>query len=173
MLYKYDNKTLQFKQISIKQYVLMFLAIALIFSSLGFTGAIKLNFLIEKIPIIIRLNEEKFNEENLKKEIQKLNIDHPDIVFAQCQIESGNFTSNIWKKNNNCLGMKLAKSRPTTANGEQFGHAFYDSYKDCLKDYALWQAAYARNLSKEEYLQLLEEIYAEDSDYVNLIKQKL
>ena len=69
--------------------------------------------------------------------------------------------------------MKLARSRPTTANGEQFGHAFYDSYKDCLKDYALWQAAYARNLSKEEYLQLLEEIYAEDNDYVNLIKQKL
>jgi len=170
-LYVFDNKNLQFKQITLRQYILGFLITGLIFSSLGFTGAIKFNTLIEKIPVIIRLNEPKFTPEIVKAEIIKLNIDHPDIVFAQCQIESGNFTSNIFKNNNNCLGMKLARSRPTTANGEQFGHAFYDSWKECLKDYALWQVAYARNLSKEEYLQLLGEIYAEDSNYKNkLIK---
>lgn len=172
MLYKYDKQSLQFKQITLRQYILGFLITGFIFSSLGFTGAIKLNTLVEKIPVIVRLNQ-TFSPEEVKAEIIKLNIDHPDIVFAQCQIESGNFTSNIFKNNNNCLGMKLARSRPTTANGEQFGHAFYDSWQDCLKDYALWQAAYARNLSKEEYLQLLGEIYAEDSNYINAIKQRL
>lgn len=172
MIYYFDKNSLQFKKITHKQYVYGFLFIGLIFSSLGFTSAVKFNNIVEKIPVIIRLNN-SFSPEEVKAEIIKLNIDHPDIVFAQCQIESGNFTSNIFKNNNNCLGMKLARSRPTTANGEQFGHAFYDSWQDCLKDYALWQAAYARNLSKEEYLQLLGEIYAEDSNYINAIKQRL
>ena len=172
MIYYFDKNSLQFKKITHKQYVYGFLIIGLIFSSLGFTSAVKFNNFVEKIPVIVRLNQ-TFSPEEVRAEIIKLNIEHPDIVFAQCQIESGNFKSNIFKNNNNCLGMKLARSRPTTANGEQFGHAFYDSWQDCLKDYALWQAAYARNLSKEEYLQLLGEIYAEDSNYINAIKQRL
>jgi uncharacterized FlgJ-related protein len=172
MYYKYDKESLQFKKISLRQYVLGFLVIGFLFSSLGFTGAIKLNNIVEKIPVIIRLNN-SFSPEEVREEIVKLNLDHPDVVYAQCLIESGNFSSNIFKNNNNCLGMKLAKSRPTTAVGEDFGHAKYKSWQDCIRDYALWQASYARNLSKQEYLQFLGQIYAEDGSYIVKLKQKI
>lgn len=172
MIYYFDKNSLQFKKITHKQYVYGFLIIGLIFSSLGFTGAIKFNNFVEKIPVIVRMNN-TFSPEEVKEEIIRLNISHPDIVYAQCVIESGNFTSNIFKNNNNCLGIKLAKSRPTTAVGEDFGHAKYKSWQDCIRDYALWQASYARNLSKEEYLQFLGQIYAEDGSYITKLKQKL
>lgn len=169
-MYYYDKKSLQFKQISIKQYIYTFVLFALIFSSMGFGVAIKTNNIFEKIPVIIR-SDETFSPEEVRKEIIRLNLAYPDIVYAQCIIESNSFKSNIFKNNNNCLGMKLAKSRPTTAISEDFEHAKYENWKDCIKDYALWQASYARNLSKEQYLQLLSEIYAEDNNYKNkLIK---
>lgn len=169
-LYVFDNQQLRFKQISLKQYILGLLFVGLLFSSLGFTSAVKFNNFIEKIPVIIKSNE-TFSPEEVKKEIIRLNLAYPDIIYAQCIIESNSFKSNIFKNNNNCLGMKLAKSRPTTAIGEDFKHAKYENWKDCIKDYALWQASYARNLSKEQYLQLLGEVYAEDSEYKNkLIK---
>lgn len=172
-LYIYDNKSLIFKPLKIIDYIKYIAFIGFIFGGLSFTGTIKFNNAIEKIPVIVKLNKEKFTPELLKKEIESLKIQHPDIVFAQCQIESANFTSNIWKQNNNCVGMKLAQTRATTAIGEQFNHALYKNWRDCLIDYSIWQMAYAKNLSKEEYLQLLHEIYAENKNYVTLIKQKL
>lgn len=172
MLYKYDKQSLQFKKITHKQYVYGFLFMGLIFSSLGFTSAVKFNNFVEKIPVIVRLNN-TFSPEEVRNEIRRMNIQHPDIVYKQCLLESGNFKSAVFKNNNNCLGMKLAKSRPTTAVGEDFGHAKYQSWQDCIRDYALWQTSYARNLNKEEYLQFLGQIYAEDGSYVNKLKEKL
>jgi len=172
-MYTYNKTTLQFQKIKRKQYIWPLLGLALVFSSLGFTSAIKLNYVLEKIPVIVRLNQEPFSKEWLKNEIQSLNLDHPDIVLAQAEIETGNYTSQIFKQNKNLFGMKVAKSRPTTAVKEQLNHAYYNSYKESLLDYALWQANYAKNLTKQEYLQLLQQIYAEDANYVFKLKQKI
>jgi len=171
MLYKYDKQNLQFKKISIKNYIYSILIIGVLFSSLGFTGAIKFNNFVEKIPVIIRPNEQKFSKEWLKETLISLNAEHVDILLAQSEIETGNYTSNIFKQNKNIFGMKCAQSRISTHKGEQFGHAKYNSYYESVLDICFWQANYAKNLSKEEYLQLLGEIYAEDSNYKNkLIK---
>ena len=75
MVYRYDKQSLQFKKISLRQYVLGFLFIGFLFSSLGFTGAIKFNNFVEKIPVIVRLNN-SFTPEEVREEIVKLNIDH-------------------------------------------------------------------------------------------------
>lgn len=173
MLYKYDKKNLQFKKISIKNYVCSILFIGFIFSSLGFSSAIKFNTFIEKIPIIIRPNEQEFSKEWLKETLISLNAEHVDILLAQSEIETGNYKSNIFRQNKNLFGMKCAQSRISTHKGEQFGHAKYNSYYESVLDICFWQANYARNLSKEEYLQLLHEIYAENKEYVKLIKQKI
>jgi len=45
------------------------------------------------------------------------------LITAQAGFETGNFTSVIFKENNNLFGMKLPKVRKTTAIGENRGHA--------------------------------------------------
>lgn len=103
------------------------------------------------------------------KEILRLSLKYPDIVMAQCILETGHFTSSLWQENHNLFGMKVAGSRPTTALNKS-GYALYANWYDSLLDYALWQSKYATKLSEEEYYQLLSEVYASDKNYVSKIK---
>lgn len=82
--------------------------------------------------------------------IFKLRIDHPDIVMAQCIEESGGFTSKLFVEGHNCLGMKVPGSRPTLAVGTMLGHARFNSWRECIADYAIWQSSFARRLTKDE-----------------------
>lgn len=170
--YKFNNKTLTFTPIkqSYKQGIIGFILGILIFTGLSF----KLNNVkIEQIPTIIKIWEEnrEFTPEKLKNSIYSLNFQYPDIIYAQAVLETSNFQSPIFKQNNNCFGMKKAESRITTNEGIQLNHAYYSSWESSLIDRALWDASYARNLSKEQYLQLLGEIYAEDEQYINKLKK--
>lgn len=60
-----------------------------------------------------------FSELNLYKKILELGIAYPDVVLAQAKIETGNFTSKIFRENNNMFGMKLPGRRTTTAVGKR------------------------------------------------------
>lgn len=130
---------------------------------------------IEQIPteekIRIMKEEDKFTPEKLKSYLEELNVKYPEIVYAQAAHETGNFKSKIFKENNNLFGMKVATVRSTTNQGEQYGHAVYNHWRDSVLDYALYAATYLSGLSKAEYLQYLDN-YAEDPNYVNLISQK-
>ena len=98
--------------------------------------------------------------------LYQLNIAHPEIVLIQARIESGNFTSNLFLEYNNMFGMKMPYKRPTMAIGKtSSGFAIYDSWKDSVIDYALYQAYSAKNLSEEAYIDHLNDHYAEDSLY--------
>ena len=171
MLYKYNTKTLLFEKVKIKHYVYTLLLSIFIFSGMGFTGALKVNSIVEKIPVIVKTQEEEFSKEWLLNKLTELNVAHPNIVYAQSIIETDHFRSNIFKVNKNLFGMKCAQSRITTHKGEQFNHAKYNSYYESIIDLCLWQEAYARNLTDDEYYQLLHEVYAEDKTYVDRIKQ--
>jgi len=65
--------------------------------------------------------------------------------------------------------MKQSFSRVSTNIGTQLNHAIYTDYKSSLMDRALWEEAFCRNLTKEQYLDLLNKVYAEDPLY----KEKL
>lgn len=131
----------------------------------------------EPVPYIIPIEEVLFDEPELTPAdsvflyIHACHLQHPDIVMAQCVEESGNFTSSLWRHGNNCLGMKLARQRPTLANGEIYGHARYPSYKECIADYAIWQSIYARNLTREDYFSYLDRVYATKKGYSNRLRQ--
>ena len=60
------------------------------------------------------------------------------LLTAQAAHETGNFTSAIFKENNNLFGMKRPVIRQTTAIGENKGHAVYPSIQDSIKDMALY-----------------------------------
>lgn len=126
----------------------------------------------EVINNIFVKEEEKFSEDAMMKLLVNLNIKFPHIVMAQAKLESSNFKSKIFIKNNNMFGMKVANIRPSTNLGSQNGHAYFKSWTDCVLDYALYQAAYLNRIkSEKEYYQYLSNNYAEDKRYVKKVKE--
>jgi len=110
---------------------------------------------------------EVFSERLLKQEIERLNLRHPDIVFAQAVLESSRFKSDLFKSNNNMFGMKVARQRPTTAVKSVRGYAWYPTWRESLLDYAMMSSKYFSRLNRNEYLQYLADNYAEDKKYIN------
>lgn len=162
-LYIYNNENLCFEQIKIKHYILSIFIVFCIGMSLGLSPRVV--HTIERIPFRIQEEENTFHPDKLKGMIKEMNFEHKDIVYAQCILESGNFTSPVFKHNNNIIGMKKSTSRVTTHKGSQLNHAFYSNWQSSLIDYGIWQSTYARNLTREQYLMLLDKIYAKDEQY--------
>ena len=179
MFYTYDKKSILIQRANLK---VLFLSLSIMFITALTTFLLTYNFNHENAikyiteetkAIIIKENDKKneFSEAKLKEYILELNIKFPHIVIAQSQVETGNYTSKIFKENNNLFGMKEAKQRPTTNKGTENNHAYYDNWKSSVIDYALYQSKYLSKLKTEdEYLQYLSQNYAEDPNYVNKIK---
>ena len=115
---------------------------------------------------------DSFSEDKLISYIKELRIKYPHIVLAQAKIESGNYSSFIFKNNNNLFGMRHPKVRMTTSKGSKFKYAKYSSWRESLLDYALYSATQIKNVSSEkEYYNFLGKVYAEDSSYTLIIKK--
>jgi uncharacterized FlgJ-related protein len=108
------------------------------------------------------------NKVNLWRTIKSLDIEHPEIAFAQALLESGSFTSGLCKYNNNLFGMKLPNRRETIAIGaSKSGYAKYTHWTESVEDYALYQQYVFRKgrFGKSEYLNYLDRRYAEGENY--------
>lgn len=104
--------------------------------------------------------------------MRECGVMHPDIVYAQSLLETGGFKSHIFRSNNNLFGMKVARSRPTTAKGENNGHAYYDHWTKSVIDYALYQSAFLRKFKKEsDYMDYISANYAEDPVYISKVRK--
>lgn len=126
----------------------------------------------EEVTYIIS-SSDSFSEQRLIEYTKHLHIRHPHIYLAQCWIESGYFTSDIWKENKNPQGMRQALARPTTALGTKRGHAEFNNWRDAVVDYALWQAAYANIKDEKKYLAYIRARYAEDPTYYDKVVKLL
>ena len=124
-----------------------------------------------KEEVIIERYNEKFSENNLKKLLEKLHVKNIDIVIAQAKIETGNFKSKVFLENNNLFGMRQARQRITTSTGTNLNHATYDNWQDSVIDYTIYQSTYLKSFNRNEYLDYLQANYAENPNYVKLIKQ--
>ena len=176
MIYRFDKKTLQFKSVFASW--VFFIAMAITTLVAVVIGIIRVNdvsFISEETKAIILREADKANEfspEKLKAYILELNIKFPHIVYAQAQLETGEFKSKIFKENNNLFGLKQATRRPTTSKGTENGHAYFDEWKESVVDYAFYQAAYLKEIrSESEYLEYLGANYAEDPNYVSKVKK--
>jgi uncharacterized FlgJ-related protein len=115
-----------------------------------------------------------FSTANMLRVMNQMGIAYPDVVLAQARLETGNFTSKVFRENNNLFGMKLPRVRNTTAIGEQNSHADYASWRQSIIDYKLWQDNMIAGIkSKKQYLNYLSKNYAEDKKYINKLKQML
>jgi hypothetical protein len=177
-LYVYDPKRMNYVR-AYKVYTKIIggisLAVLAGFGYATYTHTQQLNnieYITEETRTLIINEENKFSEERLKQFILELNIRFPHIVLAQAKLESGYFKSKMFRENNNFFGMKVARKRPTTNKGEQYGHAFFDSWRDCVLDYAFYQAAYLSDIKTEaQYFAYLGANYAEDPTYVEKLKK--
>lgn len=117
------------------------------------------------------IENDKFNERKLILYLKELRIKFPHIVMAQAIVESGCYSSVLFKKNNNLFGMRNPGVRTTTSKGSRFGYAYYNSWRESVLDYALFSAYNSKNFSSEnEYFEFLDKIYAEDNYYVTVLK---
>lgn len=125
----------------------------------------------EELKLIILKEHNKFDRDLMIQFMKDINIKFPHIVYSQAILESTDFSSQIFKENNNCFGMKVATVRQSTNKGEQYKHAIFDNWKDCVIDYALYQARYLNGIKTEaQYFDYLQQSYAEDLGYTNKLK---
>lgn len=121
-----------------------------------------------------QIKNDSFNEKKLILYLKELRIKYPHIVLAQAKIESGNYNSVLFKKNNNLFGMRHPGVRTTTSKGSRFGYAYYNSWRESVLDYALFSVYVGKSISSEkEYYDFLGRVYAEDSSYIRVIKSTI
>jgi len=169
-MYKFNKELLAYEKVSIKKYIgLAALSLIIVFSLSSFIWKEVVVISAEK-EITLKTNED-FSRTKLFLEIDKYTFKYPEIVKAQSLVESGHFKSAVFKQNNNMFGMRMAMVRISTTRSSNLNHAYYDNWKDCVIDRALYEAQYLSKLTKEQYFEYLDQTYAEGPGYSNLLKQ--
>lgn len=129
----------------------------------------------KRVQPIVETHNNVLTKEGLYQQIIKYGIKFPDIVFAQALLESGEFTSRLFKSANNLFGMKVPSKRESARIGStQSGYSKYEDWNFSVYDYSLWQEHILKNkkdLTKSEYFTLLGKVYATDKKYVSSLKR--
>lgn len=173
MLYRYDKNEIKFVKVPWISIILKTIGVLLIVVMLflfSYSGVVKKDYSEAEIKLIM-LKHNEFTKDKLIEKIKKLNFRFPHIVYAQAILESGNFTSQVFKENNNMFGMREAKARINVANGTNLNHAYYNTWEESLEDFAYYYSTYLSRIStEEEYFAYLSQNYAESGDYVKNLK---
>lgn len=172
MKYIYDDKKLNYIPYVEKWGFLKYLGLILLSIIMFFMGTVVSGPALKVNKPVVEVKEVPFSEENLKQELEKLCINHPEIVLKQAKLETGNFKSELFLKAHNLFGMKIAKIRPRLQRGNyKIGsetYAKYNTWQESVLDYALWQSSQCSHIdSVQVYLSYLGEHYAADKNYIN------
>ena len=175
MYYKFNKETLLPEKVNVTNKTLTGVGVAIgLLLVLGFTSKPKdkIQTLSQEERLIVIREYNEFSETKLIEKIKQLNFRYPHIILAQAKLESGNFKSTIFLENNNMFGMREAKLRANLAKGTNRNHAYYETWQDCILDYALYYSTYLSDIRTEgEYFEYLRQNYAEDPTYVQRLKQ--
>jgi uncharacterized FlgJ-related protein len=178
-IFIFDKDSLTFKNIKTQSYVKIGTYLVGAFAVLFILGWLSgtNNYIVNKfintteVTDTLTIHGQPFSEEALVETLKKCNVKYPHIVLAQAKLESGNFSSKIFKQNHNMFGMRKAKQRITTAESEKNGYAYFRDWVDGIHDYCMYQSSVLCNITNEdEYFAKLSEKYAEDTTYVSKLK---
>lgn len=171
------------KKIRLKDWFYIFVGLVLFETfSLTITKGVETNdnLIVEfKVPKDIYTNIELEEDTSLTDQmlytyLNEMRVPHAKIVLCQAKIESAQYGSVLYKRQNNLFGMKIPRKRATSGTGGKAGYQGYNNWRESVTDYVLWQ--YSHNvdkLSHEDYLKYLGKVYAEDPNYVTKIKNML
>jgi flagellum-specific peptidoglycan hydrolase FlgJ len=108
------------------------------------------------MKLLILLTALQLNVKNLKSEIHRNRIKHPDIVLRQAILETGWFDSYNCTERNNIFGFRTSE------------YLVFDSWQDCVRYYKDWQD---RKYKGGCYYQFLKDVgYASDLEYIEKLK---
>lgn len=95
---------------------------------------------------------------------------YPDILVKQAKLESGNYSSVVFRNSNNLYGMKMVGKRNTTQVGNYSGYGVYNNWCLSALDRLLWDEFRFKGEkpTREEYYKAID-IYAEADSYQKLI----
>lgn len=111
----------------------------------------------EAVKAKVTVKDGTFTKQALKEELIIQNVKHPEIVYAQAKLETGNFTANIFLVKNNLFAFR-----------GRDGYYTYPSWQESVRVYKLWQDEHYKS---GDYYYFLEAIgYAEDSTYIQKVK---
>ena len=145
--------------------IILMLGFLIILDFTVFIRLAKIKYKHQEERIYCLKQVDRLSLDYISERISEYDIQHPDIVLAQCILESNVHSKDVIT-NNNLFGMKSAWIRTTVAlNPKKYEYAKYSSIDSCILDYKLWQLQYANNLSRQQYLLKLQQIYASDSNY--------
>ena len=105
-----------------------------------------------------RLDTLSLSQENYFDVCEFYGITDAEIVYAQSCLESGHFSSSVYRKKNNHLGIR-----------RKSGYVSYPDWTACLKDYSDKVARRKRD-GEDHYAFLTRIGYAEDGEYVSKVK---
>ena len=178
-LFRYNKETLEFQRVKRKSYVKLSLVILFTIISLLllcrslYNNSYIINHIKHNNTVdTVYMETIPFSEEALIDLLRKSNIKYPYIVLAQAKIESGNYTSKVFRENNNLFGMKEPNVRTTTALGTKNSHAYYSDWVSSVYDYAMFQNNRMQGVDSEsKYYAKLADGYAADSTYAAVIRK--
>jgi len=151
-----------------KNKLIFIVTVSILALTLGWTIGMQLGFLKTKeqplLPKSVNYADtikiESFSENNLIKFMMLIEIQYPEIVLAQAKLESGNFTSERFKKYNALFGFQTSDTNIIK----------YKSWKESVIHYKTWQMK--RLKGGENYYDFLVRVgYSTDSNYINKLKQ--
>jgi hypothetical protein len=177
MLYKFDRKALVYRKVkwfNAIYYLMgagMGAALVVFFLSINISAKTDSKTTEDKIMVILA-ERNHFTCEKLISKIKEMHFMYPYIIYGQALLETDHFRSRIFRENNNIFGMKEATKRVNVSLGTQYEHAFYNNWMDSVYDYGLYYATYLSRLTTEdEYFNYLSDFYAEDTSYVEKLKE--
>lgn len=122
--------------------------------------------------VITSYEDSKLTAEALAYAIKDMKIQHPELVYRQAILESGNLKSRLVKNQNNLFGMKMPRQRFTFAAGKgRRNYAKYESWAHSVADYKVYQGD---NTIENYGAFLVKRKYSETKDYIKrLMKVKV
>lgn len=119
-------------------------------------------------------NDSTLDDVTLYNHLLLMRANFPKVILCQAKIESAQYSSQLYQRNNNLFGMKISGSRVTTAGEGRAGYKTYPSWRESVTDYVLWQMSHnVSKMTQEEYITYLGKIYAEDPKYTNKIREMI
>mgnify|MGYP000114614940 CR=1 FL=1 len=118
----------------------------------------------------VYLDTLQFTEANLAMVIDHFDIWYPQIALKQAKLETGDFTSDIFKDNNNLFGFRVFGSwKGKEMPFKNRGHLVFPHWTKSVEHYKMWQK---KNYNQKTYLQFLKRVgYAEATNYTEILKK--
>lgn len=112
---------------------------------------------IEKVVTFDSIKHTTLNDANLMKELIRQGVQHPEIVLAQAQLETGFYRSDVCKKYNNLFGLR-----------HKNGYYKFNNWQESVTAYRDYVQYKYRG---GDYFAFLEKIgYAEEPKYTQYVK---